>query len=304
MRKTTMSAVAVAALGIGLTMAFGQRPVAATGDEESIRKTIETYVAAYNKGDLDAVMSNWADGAEFVNEDGVAARGKEAVANLFRKGLAEQKGKTMRGKVASIRLLRKDLAIVDGTSEIANADGTSDKGPFTSVWAKTGDKWQIISLRDLPSGDDAEANGSAAGLRSLDWLVGEWVYQDKDTVVTISCKKSHKESFLRLEQVVRVKGEETLSLTQVIGWDPHRQQLRSWVFDSAGGFGNGLWDRDGNKWIVDVDGVRADGRVASGINMWRFVDANSFEWAATDRQIDGEPAPDLHVKYTRQSIKK
>ena len=145
MRKSlTVSTVAMAALAIGFTMAQGQRPAVATADEEAIRKTIEGYVAAYNKGDIDAVMSNWADGSEFVSDDGVVVRGKEAVGNLFRKGLAEHKGRTMRGKVASIRLVRKDLAIIDGTAEMANADGTSDKGPFTSIWSKTGDKWQIL----------------------------------------------------------------------------------------------------------------------------------------------------------------
>ena len=125
-----------------------------------------------------------------------------------------------------------------------------------------------------------------------------------NTAVTLSCRRTQKQSFLLIEQTVTVKGEEVLSLKQVIGWDPLRQQFRSWVFDSAGGFGGGLWERHGNEWFVAAEGVRADGREASATNRWRYVDGDTFEWAATHREIDGEPVPDLHVRYTRQPGKK
>src|SRR5262249_52839170 len=157
-------------------------------------------------------------GAEFVDEAGVVTRGKEAIAALFRKGLAEHKGRTLRIKVGSLRLLRPDLAMLDGTAEVKNPDGTGDTSPFTVVWARTGGKWQILSVRDLPDTAEVDVNPSAAQLRQLDWLLGEWGYQDKETVVTLSCRRTQKQSFLILEQTVRVKGEEVLSLTQVIGW--------------------------------------------------------------------------------------
>ena len=162
----------------------------------------------------------------------------------------------------------------------------------------------LLSVRDLSDPADADTNPSAVQLRQLDWLVGEWRSQDKETVITISCRWTQKQSFLLIEQAVRVKGEEVLSLTQVIGWDPVREQFRSWVFDSAGGFGQGLWERRGNEWVVSAEGVRSDGQEASGTNSWHFIDANTFEWSATDREIGGEPAPDVKVRYTRQAGKK
>ncbi len=305
MRTRTLGATLLAGLGLCFAVALAQKPAAsALADEEAVRKTIELYTAAYNKGDLQTVMTFWADGAEFVDEGGAVTRGKEAIAALFKKGLAEPKGKTMRIKVGSLRHLRPDLATQDGTAEVKTPDGTSDTGDFAVVWTKTGDKWQILSVRDLPGAAEAGGNPSAAQLRQLDWLLGEWSHQDKETAVTLSCRRTQKQSFLLIEQTVRIKGEEVLSLTQVIGWDPLRQQFRSWVFDSAGGFGGGLWERRGNEWWVAAEGVRSDGREASGINSWRYVDANTFEWAATDREIDGEPAPDLKVRYTRQAAKK
>ena len=244
-------------------------------------------------------MLFWADGSEFVSEEGAVVRGKEAVANQFRTGLAANQGRTIQVKVDSIRLLKPDVAVLDGVADMTNPDGTNDKGPFTSTWAKFGDRWLVLSVRDLPTDEGDAPNPSAAELRSLDWLVGDWIHQDNDTVVTLSCKKTQKQTFLRIDQVVKVKGVETLSLAQVIGWDPLEQKFRSWVFDSAGGFGNGVWERRGNAWVVGAEGVRTDGRRASGANQWRFIDDNTFEWTANDRQIGGEPQPDLHARYTR-----
>ncbi len=291
-------------LGFCLAGAFAQKPTGPLAEEDAIRKTLDAYAAAYNQGDLAALMSHWADGAEFVDESGVVTRDKEAIAALFKKGMAEHKGRTIRIKAGPPRLLRPDLATLDGTAELKNPDGASDTGAFTAVWTKTGGKWQILSVRDLPSAAEADVNPAAAHLRQFDWLVGDWVHQDKETAVTLSCRRTQKQSFLLLEQAVRIKGEEVLSLTQVIGWDPLQQQFRSWVFDSAGGFGGGLWERQGNEWLVAAEGVRSDGRQASAINSWRYIDANTFDWAATDREIDGEPAPDVRVRYTRQAARK
>jgi uncharacterized protein (TIGR02246 family) len=299
-----------AALGAGLALTFAlaavfaQKPAAPAADKEAIRKMIDAYTATYNKGDIPAILTFWADEAEFIDEAGTITRGKDAMAARFKTGLAENKGQNMTVKITSLRLPRPDLALLDGTAEIKSPDGGSDAGAFASVLIKLGDRWQILSVRDLPGDTGATVNPSAAELRQLDWLVGEWAHKDKETAVTLSCRRHQKQSFLLIEQKVQVKGEEVLSLTQVIGWDPLQQQFRSWVFDSAGGFGGGLWERRGNQWVVAAEGVRSDGLAASATNVWRYVDANTFEWSATDREIDGEPVPDLTVRYTRQAGKK
>ena len=61
-----------------------------------------------------------------------------------------------------------------------------------AVWTRTGGKWQILSIRDLPDTAEADDNPSATQLRQLDWLVGEWRSQDKDTAITLSCRPTEK----------------------------------------------------------------------------------------------------------------
>jgi uncharacterized protein (TIGR02246 family) len=304
MRTRILAATILAGLALCLAAAVAQRATPSSPEEDALRKEIEAYTAAYNKGDVAAIMAFWAQSAEYVDDDGTVTRGKDAIAALFRTALADRKGKTLRVKVTSLRVLRPDLAMLDGTTELRAPDGDMDTDAFASVWTKTGEKWQILSVRDLTDSDDDDSNASASQLRSLDWLVGDWVNQVKDTTITISCRKTEKKSFLLIDQVVQFKGDEVLSLKQIIGWDPLRQDFRSWVFDSAGGFGEGEWTRQGNQWVVSAEGVRSDGRSASSTNTWRFIDDNAFEWTSTDREIDGQPDPDMIARYTRKAATK
>ena len=51
-----------------------------------------------------------------------------------------------------------------------------------------------------------------------------------------------------------------MTVNQRIGWDPLARQIRSWEFDSEGGFGEGKWSRDGERWVIKHTGVRPEGR--------------------------------------------
>lgn len=80
--------------------------------------------------------------------------------------------------------------------------------------------------------------------------------------------------------------------SQRIGWDPLAKQIRSWVFDSQGGFGDGLWTRDGDQWTVKLNGVRRDGKVASATNVYLHVSKGRAVFESRDRVVGGEAMPD------------
>jgi hypothetical protein len=46
---------------------------------------------------------------------------------------------------------------------------------------------------------------------------------------------------------------------QIIGWDPLEERIRSWTFDGEGGFGEGTWTREGDRWLLRETGVAPDG---------------------------------------------
>jgi hypothetical protein len=119
----------------------------------------------------------------------------------------------------------------------------------------------------------------------------------------LTCKWGPNRAFLLLNYEVRREGQEPLAVTQRIGWDPHNELVRSWVFDSEGGFGEGQWSRDGNRWVVESSGVLPDGGTGGSTNVWEYVDGKTFVWRATDREVDDQPIADVETKFVRKSPK-
>lgn len=83
-----------------------------------------------------------------------------------------------------------------------------------------------------------------------------------------------------------------MSGSQRLGWDPLAKQIRSWVFDSEGGFAEGLWTRDGDQWIIKMRGVTKEGRVASGTNIITKLSDHRLTWQSRDRVVGGERIAD------------
>ena len=88
---------------------------------------------------------------------------------------------------------------------------------------------------------------------------------------------------------------------QIIGWDPAAKTIRSWTFDSDGGFAEATWSFKKDRWLIHNNGVLADGRKASAVNIMKPIDANAFTWQATERTAGGELLPNVdEVLIVRQ----
>jgi uncharacterized protein (TIGR02246 family) len=305
MRARILAGTIAVALGVGLVIAIGQSggQTKAAGDEAAIREASDAYAAAFGKGDLAVILSLWADDAEHVADDGTVTRGKAALNKQFRDGgLLDGKHK-LRVQTTGLKVVGGSVAFHDGTTTLTDPDGGSDSSPFSAVWVKTDGKWLLHRVRELPS-ERTPAVVGREKLSDLEWLIGDWQATGPKTEVTFNARWAKNKSFMLIEQHVLIGGEELVTVVMVIGWDPIEGQLRSWMFDSNGGFGEGMWSRSGSAWIVDAAGVGADGTPAESTNVWKFVDENNFEWTAIDRELDGQPAPDISLKYTRKTAKK
>jgi hypothetical protein len=101
------------------------------------------------------------------------------------------------------------------------------------------------------------------------------------------------------DYTVAGKDGDDLRVTQWIGFDPSTAQIRSWTFDSRGGYGDGLWTREDNTWRSETTGVLPDGRIGTSFNTIRFVDDTHLEWRSTGRNVEGQPMPDAEVRLVR-----
>ena len=129
-------------------------------------------------------------------------------------------------------------------------------------------------------------------LDTLDWLVGDWVNEDENRSIEFNCHFTKNGSFLvRSFQIVTEK-DVRMSGMQVIAWDPAKLSIRSWTYDSDGGFGEDIWTQSGNRYTIRSKYTLPDGGIASAINVFTFVDNNKCTWKSVSREIDGELQPD------------
>ena len=275
----------------------------AKGDEQGVLKAMKAYETAFNKADFEGLMALWASDAEFISDQGKATRGRDAIGALMKHSFTEHKGLAIKLTNKAIRFIKPDVALQDAVVTMRAQDMPADSSPYVVVWTKIDDKWLLASARDLPEETLVGATNYSV-LKQFEWLVGEWTGEEKDTSVAMSIRWDKNQNFLVIEQAIKMKGDNDISLTQIIGWDPNDQQIRSWVFDSNGGFGEAYWTRQGNQWDLQVAGVLADGRPTSSINVWKYVDDHTLEWQSTQREVDSEPMPDVKMKYIKKETKK
>jgi hypothetical protein len=60
-------------------------------------------------------------------------------------------------------------------------------------------------------------------------------------------------------------GSSPHDVSEIIAWDPDRQEIRSWIFGTDGRFAEATWHRDGDHaWKIEVEGRGLDtGRTAT-----------------------------------------
>lgn len=278
----------------------GLAPAAVRSDEKVLRDQVAAFEAAFNKGDLDGLMASWSDDAEFIAEDGQVTRGKDGIRALLGKGLQAYKGHKQSIRVGSIRFIRPDVACEDGTVTLTSPEGVPETGRYDVLWVKQEGKWRMARLRDLPG--VASAEPTAVGrLKQLSWLVGEWVDRESKGKVRLSCRWAAERTFLIQEFTVKQAGGKDLVLTQYVGYDPASEQLRSWLFDSSGGFSGAWWTREGNTWSAASEGVLPDGQAATAVTRVQYMDDNQFLYTSKDRQVEEQPLPDLSITFVRQT---
>jgi uncharacterized protein (TIGR02246 family) len=276
------------------------RPADAEGE---VRAAIDSYTAAFNKGDLNGLLAHFAADADFINDSGKQYKGKASLAELFKRSLTELKGYKLTVAVTALHFLRPDVALADGKADLTSPDGAVASGRFTAAWTKTGGKWLLSSVRDLPE-SPADLAPTTTPLQQLDWLVGDWAHETPNFSVQVSGRWTLNKRFLLLEYTVRERDSEDLTVDLYFGWDPVDGVIRSWFFDSRGGYGGGSWARDGNTWTADWSGVLSEGQTASSVTSIRYLDDKGFLFRSAERQIDGEPLADVEAKFVRKAVGK
>lgn len=266
--------------------------------EDLVRQSVDRYVAAFNAGDAAAIGDLYAKDAELIDSGGNVFQGRSAIKREYEAFFKSHAGVSTRIILESVRRLTPTVVLEEGRTETKFANDDEQPTIFTRYMAfhgKEDDAWRMIHVCDF----EVELD-SGARLEQLSWLIGKWVDEDRDSLLEIDCYWHETGAYLIRDFNVRVEGLLATSGTERIGWDPLRRQVRSWLFDSEGGYLEGFWVRDRDQWTVTARGFRADGQPSQAMYQFTPLKKDAYHMASFSRFGGDEALEDLDMTIVRR----
>jgi uncharacterized protein (TIGR02246 family) len=278
--------------GVAATSASTDRPQ----DEKAIRDLASAFTRAFAAADAKAIAAMYSDDAELIDELGVRSEGRPAIEDAYNSMFQSRPGATIAIAIESLRFFSPEVAKEEGHTRVTRADGHETVRGYTTLCVKKDGRWLYASDRE----EHSSALPHHEHLKSLGWLVGDWVDQNSDSTVYATCRWSPDKNFLLRDFTVNRQGRPIMTVSQRIGWDPRTKQVKAWVFDSEGGYGDELWARNGKQWVIKSTGVLPDGRSASSTQLLTPDGPNRTRWSSNERTIGeqsiGEPVEHVLVR--------
>ncbi|HVJ87502.1 MAG TPA: nuclear transport factor 2 family protein [Caulifigura sp.] len=294
MRKT------LRVLAVALSLCGGRAALAQEAtpppDEAAIHKAAIAYVDAYNAKDAAAIAALFSDKARVETADGVVVEGAERIKAGFEEAFRNEPRALISLKMDSLTLLTPDVAIEQGSTEFfPDGETLTTRSKYLVAHLRQNGQWKMVSARSMGE----ELVSSYEHLRQLDFLLGDWIDEDPNSVVESSFRFESGKNFLIHEFSVRRGKSVVQTGTHRIGWDPQAKRIRGWIFDSQGGFGESSWEEVDGSWIVKSTGVSSEGASVSGTRTLT-PDGERIRVRVTERVAQGQRAPDLDFTMVRR----
>jgi uncharacterized protein (TIGR02246 family) len=298
-----MSKINITTTAVMLSLLFAISARAVETDKSTVShpvidQVLAKYEKAFNAGDAKAIGELWKSDGEFIEPLGNKVVGRDAIVKLFQDFFAQTPGVKLSIKVLSLKETEEGSAVVAEVVPQLTPPPPGDLGSnkATIVLVRSGDSWLIEGVREMPY-----LPLSYEHLKALQWLVGSWSTQaasntesDKPNQISINstCQWTKNQSFLTRTFTTHVQQLE-LHGTEVIGWDPQAKSIRSWLFESSGGFTQSTWKPEGKLWIIEMKGVLANGDSVSATTTLTKIDDNTFTIQSQKRIRGGKEQPDI-----------
>jgi len=294
-RNAICTAFAVGLLVLA-TGAAAQEAAPADADYEVIRRSAVQFVEAYNARNVDKLAELFAEDAEVLLRDEHSLHGRAEIREAFVAAFQQQPDRKISLAVDALRFITPDVAIEDGaTVSFTNGDTPTTRSRYSVVHVKRDGHWRMKLVRE----QEEQPLTAYAHLRALEWLVGDWVDEGADGVIISSFHWNDSRTFLLRDFEVKRNGDLVMQGQQRIGWDPITRQIRSWVFEEAGGFGEAIWMPIEHSWVVKSTGVHADGQTATSTQTLTPLGEDRVEWRVEGRTVGQTALPDITVIMVR-----
>lgn len=259
-------------------------------EENMISRTISQYFEAFNNHDAVAAIANMLRDAEYLAPNSDRIKGADKIKKRLESFFREHgESKIIPITEPKIILYSKTKAVARGVVKTQASDKTSSDIEYMALFSKENNRWKISQIEDQP----IASLKAYTKLMELAWLLGEWTNVNGDDVSEVKFDWAPNRSFITGSFKVLSDGNTDMEGTQIIAVDPSTNSLRSWVFDSQGGIGEGTWARDGSGWAVSMVTTLADGQKASAINIFHPDGPDRFIWKSIGRELGGLPLPNI-----------
>lgn len=271
----------------------GRSSVAANGADSpeaaAIKKGEAAFKAAFDAGDAKAVAALWAPDGELVEEDGERIEGRAAIEKRYAAFFAANPKARIKVYVQLVRFPNAETALEDGSATVMYPSGVPmNSGHYSVVHVKRDGKWLMWSVHESP----AEESAGQGVLDKLGWMIGDWTAENKGVDFHLSCHWIADKHFIEQNYVAKRGNKVITSGRQIVGWDPARQKIASWMFSSDGGHAFGLWTPREDGMTVEAEGVLPDGTPTRAVNITRRLDDKAIVWRSTERSAGGETLAD------------
>lgn len=273
------------------------RPGAQSSDEPNIRQATEDYVAAFNRGDFEAMRSMWTQDGDYVDGQGRTQSAHDMLDAAEAAAESSGAGAQLSARPGKIRIVAPNVAIEDGAAETIGTDddGSLVVGRYTAVWVKRDGRWLLDALRE----STAETLSPAERMRDLEWMTGEWIGRTDDATIIVSARYKEDGAFLVREFAVTTHDGRTLTGEQRIGWDEAEGRFKVWLFGSQGTFGDGFLTREGAGWRLATKETLPDGQSVTVTSDYALGSNGELVWESSGPVIDGEQTPAVRAVFKR-----
>lgn len=260
-------------------------------DEEQIRSVAQKYVETFNKQDAKQLSSLWSTDGQLTNySDRETLVGQKSISEYFRSRFDANPQAEISVAIDSVKFTSDTKAIVRGHFKVVHSDTHQETISFQIMFVCLDRVWKIhemneITLEPPPSHYDH--------LKDLDWLVGTWIHKTEGMTFSSEYSWDTNKNFLIQHFTTKILDHDELAGEQIIGWDPMQTSIRSWVFDSDGGFGQSTWSYVDSRWYVDMVFVLSNGSRATATHIIEKIDDSTYSFSSTGRDIEGKVLPNI-----------
>ena len=273
-----------------VTTLFAAEPQNASGQ---IKIRLQEFTDAINQYRGETLPGFWSPDASLINPvTGETYKGKEQIGDYLKKRNqeAQERKLTFTLTPRNIHFLSPKQAVVEAIFEV-NQNGQLLKRNARKIELTEQDgQWYINAVREV---EVAPAPPVYSHLKDLEWLIGNWKDSDQDVTITLAAKWDKFKNFIIQNFRIDTYGVEEMEGIQIIGWDPIQNTIRSWIYDSDGGFGEGTWTKNNNGWQLSLNYVLSDGSQGTAKNVFTDITDHSYRYSSIHRTVNGEPLENI-----------